>query len=78
MSRFIVSGGERLSGEVEVQGAKNSALPILAATILTKGENVLHNCSRLSDVTTALKILRYLGCSANITGNTAIVNADNM
>lgn len=78
MSRFIVSGGERLSGEVEVQGAKNSALPILAATILTKGENVLHNCSRLSDVTTALKILRYLGCNANIVGNTAIVNADNM
>lgn len=78
MSRFIVSGGERLSGEVEVQGSKNSVLPILAATILTKGENVLYNCSRLSDVITALKILRYLGCNATIQGDTVMVNTDHM
>lgn len=78
MSRFVINGGEKLCGEVEVQGSKNSALPILAATILTKGENILHNCSSLSDVSTALKILRYLGCNAKASGNTALVNSDDI
>ena len=44
MSRLLVTGREKLSGEVNVQGAKNSALPIIAASVLTKGENVLFNC----------------------------------
>lgn len=78
MSRFIIDGGYRLNGEVEVQGAKNSALPILAATLLTKGENVLFNCSCLSDVDATLRILRYLGCSAKLTGTTAVINTDGM
>ncbi len=78
MSRFIVNGGKKLSGEIEVQGSKNSALPILAATILTDGENVLHNCSGLSDVAIALRILRYLGCSAKKSGNTVLINADSL
>lgn len=78
MAKFIINGGYRLDGEVEIQGAKNSALPILAATLLTKGENVLFNCPNLSDVEASLKILRYLGCCANLSGNTAIVNTDCM
>ena len=40
MSKLLVTGRKKLDGEVEVQGAKNSALPIIAASILTKGENV--------------------------------------
>ena len=42
MSKLLVTGRKKLDGEVEVQGAKNSALPIIAASILTKGENVIH------------------------------------
>lgn len=41
MSKLLVTGRKKLDGEVEVQGAKNSALPIIAASILTKGENVI-------------------------------------
>lgn len=52
-----------MSGSISVQGAKNSALPILAATLLCGDRCVLHNCPRLSDVETSAKILRYLGCS---------------
>ena len=44
MSRFVLRGGERLSGELTAQGAKNSVLPILAATILSRGVCVLHRC----------------------------------
>lgn len=78
MSRFIIDGGHKLSGEVEVQGSKNSALPILAATLLTKGENVLYNCPALSDVDATLRILRYLGCDAKMIGTTAMINTDGM
>ena len=62
MSAFLIEGGRRLSGSVAVQGAKNSVLPILAATILTGGISVIHNCPRLTDVDASIAILRHLGC----------------
>ncbi len=76
MSRLLVTGRQKLCGETYVQGAKNSALPILAATILTKGENVIYNCPELSDVEASLLILRYLGCDVKRSNETLIVNAD--
>lgn len=74
VSFYVVEGGRRLSGEVKVQGCKNSALPILAATLLCRGECVLHNCPRLSDVDASLAILRYIGCTARREGDTLIVD----
>ncbi len=64
MERLIIEGGRRLDGVVKIHGAKNSALPLLAATLLTKDECELHNCPRLSDVDVAMRILRHLGCCA--------------
>ena len=78
MSRFVVQGGKKLFGEVEVQGAKNSALPILSATVLTRGENILFNCPKLSDVDACLSILRYLGCDAKEQSGALIVNCDGL
>ena len=74
MPRFIVEGGRRLSGEVRLQGSKNSALPILAATLLCRGECVLYNCPDLSDVEASLDILRYIGCTARREGDVVIVD----
>lgn len=74
MSVFLVDGGRTLSGEVKLQGSKNSALPILAAALLSRGECVLHNCPRLSDVDSSLAILRYIGCTARREGHTLIVD----
>ena len=74
VSIYAVGGGHRLRGEVKVQGSKNSALPILAATLLCRGECVLYNCPRLSDVEDTLTILRYIGCSARREGDTVIVD----
>ena len=78
VSVFVVEGGRRLSGEVQPQGSKNSALPILAATLLCRGECILHNCPRLSDVEASLKILRYIGCTAHREGSTVIVDTDSV
>ena len=74
MSVYVVNGGRTLSGEVKVQGSKNSALPILAATLLCGGECVLYNCPRLSDVEASLAILRYIGCKARREDSTLIVD----
>lgn len=59
---ITVTGGRKLSGEVAVQGAKNSVLPILAATILSGDTCRIRRCPRLFDVETTVEILRHLGC----------------
>lgn len=78
MSVLLVTGKRKLSGETDVQGAKNSALPIIAASVLTKGENVLYNCPALSDVEVSSQILRYLGCEVKRYNNTMLISADNI
>ena len=62
MAKLVIEGGHRLHGAVHIHGAKNSALPLLAATLLVQGECELHNCPSLSDVRAASAILRHLGC----------------
>lgn len=74
MSRFVLRGGERLSGELTAQGAKNSVLPILAATILSRGVCVLRRCPRLRDVEVSLEILRYIGAAAEREGDSLLVD----
>ncbi len=78
MSSLKVTGGRTLSGEVRVQGAKNSVLPILAASILSGGETVVTNCPELSDVDAALEILRHLGCKAEFSRGTVTVDSSSM
>lgn len=78
MSGFYIEGGYPLDGEISVQGAKNAVLPILAATILNGGENVIHNCPRLRDVDKTIEVLRGLGCGVSRDGNTLTVNSHDM
>jgi len=61
VDRLEITGGERLSGEVIISGAKNAALPILAAGLLAEGPVVLENVPHLNDVTTTVKLLRRMG-----------------
>lgn len=78
MAKLLITGGRKLSGEVKVQGSKNSTLPILAATLLCEDESVLYNCPKLSDVDASIRILRYLGCKAQRSDNTLIVDTSNI
>lgn len=75
MSRYIINGGHRIYGETYIQGSKNSVLPILAATVLIKGETVIHNCPDITDVEATVKILSYLGCRVRREGHTVIVDS---
>lgn len=75
MAKLYIEGGKRLSGDIRLQGAKNSALPLLAATLLVDGVSVLHNCPDLSDVRAALKILCSLGFVCRQIGNDVYVES---
>ena len=76
MEKLEVIGSRKLTGEVRVHGAKNSALPILAAALLISGESVIHNCPDLSDVKASLSILSHLGCRCKREDDTLIINSE--
>lgn len=78
MDYYEIQGGRQLDGAVEVHGAKNSVLPILAATLLSGGVSVIHNCPRLSDVDASVAILRHLGCRVERDGDTVSVDSTGM
>jgi UDP-N-acetylglucosamine 1-carboxyvinyltransferase len=59
--KFLITGGKRLEGSVEISGAKNSALSIMAATLLTKDVCILRNIPHLTDVDTMIAVIRKLG-----------------
>ena len=59
MQRIVIGGGNKLYGEVDIQGSKNSTLPILAATVLVKGVSVIHNCPKLSDVNASINVVSF-------------------
>src|SRR4029453_6645653 len=61
MDKILVHGGQKLSGSVKISGSKNSALPILAATLLTREPCVIHHVPDLSDIHYMLQILSHLG-----------------
>lgn len=75
MSEILINGNKKLSGEISVQGAKNSVLPILAGTLLIKGECEIHNCPDISDVDASFKILNALGCKCEKLNGCVTVNA---
>ena len=73
--KLIINGGRRIEGEITVQGAKNSVLPLLSACVLAHGECILHNCPQLTDVDAACRILSCLGCRCVRDGGTICVDA---
>ena len=78
MSRYIIKGGIKLSGEVSVSGSKNASLPILAASILNSKKVKLYNVPNISDVKTTFEILESLGCTIVKEDNYIIINSEDM
>jgi UDP-N-acetylglucosamine 1-carboxyvinyltransferase len=66
LDQLAIHGGVRLDGEVQISGAKNAALPILAATLLAEGAISLGNVPHLNDVTTTAKLLRRMGVAVDL------------
>ncbi|HEV2779797.1 MAG TPA: UDP-N-acetylglucosamine 1-carboxyvinyltransferase [Actinophytocola sp.] len=70
---FRVHGGARLVGAVDVVGAKNSVLKLMAAALLAEGTTTLTNCPRILDVPLMADVLRSLGCVVEIDGDTVVI-----
>ena len=75
MDKILVHGGRRLSGSIKVSGSKNSSLPILAATLLTREPCVVHGVPDLSDTNYMLQILAHLGAQVERASGTVTVTA---
>src|SRR3984885_3940859 len=76
MDKILVHGGHQLSGSVKISGSKNSALPILAATLLTKEQCVIKNVPDLSDIHYMLQILSHLGAQVERASGTVTVTCE--
>ena len=78
MDKLIIHGGASLEGEVSISGAKNSALPILSATLLTDQPVVIGNVPHLHDITTTIELLGRMGSriTVNECMNIEIDNAE--
>lgn len=76
MDKILVHGGQTLSGSVRISGSKNSALPILAAALLTKQTCVIHHVPDLSDIHYMLQILAFLGAEVERASGTVTIRAE--
>ncbi len=75
MEKYIINGGNKLYGSVRIQSAKNSVLPILAATVLADEKVEISNIPQISDVRNMVKILTCLGCKTVYKGNNIIIDS---
>ncbi|SHK38549.1 UDP-N-acetylglucosamine 1-carboxyvinyltransferase [Paramaledivibacter caminithermalis] len=75
MSKYLINGGKKLKGELEISGAKNAVLPILAASVINAGKSIIRGYPNLRDVDIMIKILRSIGCTVEKTKKAIIVNS---
>lgn len=73
-NKLYIKGPQRMQGELLVQGSKNAALPILAATVLGNGIFIIHHCPRISDVEHMLELLVDAGCRVHWEGHMLIID----
>ncbi|MBO5712651.1 MAG: UDP-N-acetylglucosamine 1-carboxyvinyltransferase [Clostridia bacterium] len=78
MSKFVINGGNKLFGEVTVQSAKNSLLPLISACILIDGKVTFLNCNKLNDVCVMLDIIKALGGSYSWNGSSLTVDCSSL
>ena len=67
MDKIVIEGGRPLEGTVKMSGAKNAVLPILAATLLTRGRNIIEGVPKVRDVATMIQLLKDLGAEWKVT-----------
>ncbi|MCB2181087.1 MAG: UDP-N-acetylglucosamine 1-carboxyvinyltransferase [Desulfobulbaceae bacterium] len=79
MDKIVIEGGLPLEGEIKISGAKNGALPIIAATLLCPGTHIIHNVPDLRDIRTILQLMETFGITwEKADTNTLAINSDNV
>lgn len=77
MDKLVIIGGRKLSGCVKISGAKNAALPVMAATLLSPGQYIFHNVPELRDVRTMSRLLSTIGANVEQQGNELRIDSSN-
>ncbi|MBT7494838.1 MAG: UDP-N-acetylglucosamine 1-carboxyvinyltransferase [Candidatus Marinimicrobia bacterium] len=78
MDKLVVNGGKPLSGSVEISGAKNAVLPLMAAALLVDGNTTIHRVPGLRDTKTMIRLLEMIGAKTNFQGQNLTINASNI
>lgn len=78
MSKYIINGGNKVEGRLSIRGAKNSVLPIMAASILNESESIINNIPNISDVHVMIDILKSIGCRVEYKNSTLYINSSNI
>ena len=78
MDKLIIEGARKLQGEIRISGAKNAALPLIAATLIAPGKHVIHNVPDLRDTRTILTLLETLGAEWKREGGTLSIQTDSL
>lgn len=74
MSQYVIEGGKRLEGELQIEGSKNAVLPIIAATLLNEDITYIKNCPKILDVKIMIQILEQLGCHIEWQDHTLVID----
>lgn len=78
MEKYVINGGKKLSGSVKIESAKNSVLPLLAASVLTDEQVIIKDCPKIEDVVSMIKILNSLGVKTRFEEQNLIIDASNI
>ena len=78
MAAFIIEGGHTLSGDIQPQGAKNEALEVICATLLTSEKVIIHNIPKIRDVMNLIQLLKDVGVKVTSEGNTYTFQSDDL
>jgi len=76
LNKLVIRGGKKLKGEVEISGAKNAALPIIAASLLSSGTSMVSRVPNLKDVLTIGQLIRHLGAEFSHEDNKTVINTE--
>ncbi len=76
MDKFVIHGGKKLSGEIEISGAKNASLALMPASLLASGTSILNNTPELNDVFTMMKLLNHLGVETSFQNHILKLNTE--
>lgn len=78
MSKYLINGGNKIHGTLSIKGAKNSILPLMAASLLNENINIIHNVPLIADVYTMIDILESIGCKIDFNDNVLVIDSSNL
>ena len=78
MSKYLINGGNKIHGTLSIKGAKNSILPLMAASLLNENINIIHNVPLIDDVYTMIDILESIGCKIDFNDHVLVIDSSNL